>query len=293
MCKDKKFLSVILPVYNGERYLKLAIDSILSQTYQYFELIILNDGSTDGSERIIKSYNDSRIVYVKKDNSGLADTLNIGWRMAKYDWIARMDADDIAFPNRFEEQVKYLNDKIDIIGSAAVLINEFGDEKGFIKLPMSKSEIIKKGKTPFVHPTVIIRKSILAKLGGYDTNLRRSEDLNLWMRYFHIGDKVYNLQVPLLYYRLPSTTKTSEVRVVEPILAEYMKQQQFYKILSKQQYEEVYTWILTLWTYKLCFLVSKHMFKYKIGMKIYSAVWKICNYVNWHFIFSTKNILKM
>lgn len=292
MCDKKIFLSVVLPVYNGEKYLRLAIDSILKQTYPNFELIILNDGSTDKTEEIIKSYNDPRIVYVEKANTGLADTLNVGWKMARYDWIARMDSDDIAFPNRFEEQVKYLTDDIDIIGSAAIIINQNGDKVGSIRIPTTKQEIVRKNKTPFIHPTVIIRKSILEKLGGYDTNLRRSEDINLWMRYFHAGNKICNLQYPLLYYRMLNTTQTSEVRVVEPILAEYMKQQQYFNLLSKEQYKEVYVWISSLWTYKLCFVLSRYMFMSNLNMKIYSAIWKICNYINWHIIFKKKNILK-
>src|SRR5215218_8078213 len=96
-------ISVILPVYNAEKYLKAAIDSILNQTFPDFELLIINDGSSDGSEKIIKSYTDNRIVYVKNgENSGLINTLNKGIDLATGEFIARMDGDDIAVPERFE-----------------------------------------------------------------------------------------------------------------------------------------------------------------------------------------------
>ena len=291
MCDKRIFLSVILPVYNGEKYLKLAIDSILNQTYPYFELIVLNDGSTDSTEEIIKSYKDTRIVYVKKENSGLADTLNVGWRMAKYDWIARMDCDDIAFTNRFEEQVKFLNCNIDIVGAAALTIDENNNEIGQIYLPKSKDEIIRKGKTAFIHPTVIIRKSILKKLGGYDVNFRRTEDLNLWMRYFSIGENIYNIQKKLIYYRKPSNRKTSTIEIIEPFINDYLKQKRYFKQLKKEQYEKIYNWIQKLWTYKLCLFLSLKSNQSLLLMRLYNIVWKICSYYNKTFIYPKNKLL--
>lgn len=99
-------VSVVLPAYNAELYLKEAIDSVLSQTFTDFELIILNDGSIDRTEEIILSYNDSRIVYVKNEkNLGLIGTLNKGINLAKGKYIARMDADDICLPERFKNRL--------------------------------------------------------------------------------------------------------------------------------------------------------------------------------------------
>src|SRR5215218_8009066 len=102
-------VSVILPVYNGEAYLQEAVDSILAQTFTDFELLIINDGSTDDSERIIDSYKDSRVKHLKNEqNRGLIFSLNRGVEAAKGAYIARMDADDVALPERLEKQMQYL-----------------------------------------------------------------------------------------------------------------------------------------------------------------------------------------
>ncbi|MBK7981678.1 MAG: glycosyltransferase family 2 protein [Ignavibacteriae bacterium] len=93
-------ISVLLPVYNGEKYLSQSIKSILNQTFRDFEFIIVDDGSIDNTEKIVSSFHDTRIKYIKKDHTGLADTLNYGLKLANYDWVARMDADDISLPNR-------------------------------------------------------------------------------------------------------------------------------------------------------------------------------------------------
>lgn len=125
-----ELISVILPVYNGEKYLKEAIESILNQTYTNFEFIIIDDGSKDSSLEIIKEYEkeDERIVAVSRENKGLIATLNEGIEKAKGKYIARMDQDDISLPNRFEEQLKIMeNDKeIVVCGS---WINVFGENR--------------------------------------------------------------------------------------------------------------------------------------------------------------------
>ena len=112
---EEKMISVILPAYNAEKFLREAIDSILGQTYKNFELIVLNDGSTDRTEDIILAYDDPRIRYVKNEkNLKLIKTLNKGIDLAKGEYIARMDADDISLPRRFEIEVNYLQEHSDI-----------------------------------------------------------------------------------------------------------------------------------------------------------------------------------
>lgn len=101
-------ISVIMSVYNGEKYLREAIDSILNQTFTHFEFIIVNDGSTDKSLNIIKSYNGSRIILVQQENKGLAAALNEGIKIAKGKYIAMMDADDISLPTRLEKQIQFM-----------------------------------------------------------------------------------------------------------------------------------------------------------------------------------------
>ena len=108
---NEPLISVLLCTYNDEKYIKDAIESILNQTFKKFEFIIVNDGSTDRTLDIIKQYNDERIVLIDKKNTGLTDSLNLGVSIAKTNWIARMDGDDISINNRFENQIKYLKDK--------------------------------------------------------------------------------------------------------------------------------------------------------------------------------------
>ncbi len=105
-----KKVSVILPTYNNAEYLKTSVKSILNQTFRDFEFLIIDDGSGDNTEEVVNSFNDSRICYIKKEHSGVGDTYNLGIAKSTYDWIARMDSDDIALPTRLEEQINYLNE---------------------------------------------------------------------------------------------------------------------------------------------------------------------------------------
>ena len=106
---SSKLISVLMPVYNTkEEFLRTAIESILNQTFSNFEFIIINDGSTNNAEDVILSYKDDRIIYLKQENQGIVAALNNGWDRAKGEYIARMDSDDISFPDRFEKQIEYL-----------------------------------------------------------------------------------------------------------------------------------------------------------------------------------------
>src|SRR5690348_7082970 len=114
-------VTVLMPVYNSEKYIWAAIHSVINQTWNDFELLIVNDGSTDGTQEIIKSFADDRIVLINQENGGVAKALNKGLMHAKGDYIARFDADDICFPDRLEEQVNFLDKHEDyvVVGSDA------------------------------------------------------------------------------------------------------------------------------------------------------------------------------
>src|SRR5688500_9607984 len=123
---NSPIISVVLPVYNSENYIKEAIDSILNQTFKDFELIIINDGSVDRSAEVIQAIKDSRIVYVDQQNSGLAATLNRGIQMARGKYIARQDNDDISIPERLDMQVNFMenNPGVALLGTCAEIIDE-------------------------------------------------------------------------------------------------------------------------------------------------------------------------
>lgn len=200
----KPLVSVIMPLYNAEAYLREAIDSILAQSYPHFELLIMNDGSSDSSEAICLSYSDPRINYHFHQNIGLAGTLNKGLELSAGTYIARQDQDDIAHKTRFEKQVAYLEAQpsVLLLGTRA---NVFSDTQKFIKLhdhathpAVLKFDLL--FDNPFVHSTVMFRKKDIDLIGGYNTDRSYFEDYDLWSRFAQKGD-VANLNDVLLEYR--------------------------------------------------------------------------------------------
>lgn len=180
-------VSVLLPVYNGETYLAEAIGSILHQTYGHFELIIINDGSTDGSALIIQKFNDTRIRYYEQANQGLAAALNRAVSLASGEYLARQDADDMAFPQRFEKQVAFLEDhpRHGMVGTWAAIWEETKETTRVHKHPADsmnlKFDLL--FDNPFVHSSVMIRKAVFEQVGLYAAaRERQPEDYELWSR---------------------------------------------------------------------------------------------------------------
>jgi glycosyltransferase involved in cell wall biosynthesis len=203
MRKNSPLISVILPVYNAGRYVGQAIESILGQTLGDFELIVIDDGSTDSSSDVIKRYaaEDHRVVLVSRENRGLVATLNEGIDLARGQWIARMDADDIALPSRFERQMAHLlQTGADLCGGAARC---FGDWKAVWRYPMSHEgcEVQLLFDVPFAHPTVIGRKELFATL-KYDPEFKTAQDYDLWQRAWAAGYRMINVPDVVLRYRV-------------------------------------------------------------------------------------------
>jgi glycosyltransferase involved in cell wall biosynthesis len=185
MCNPK--ITVLMSVYNGEKYLCEAVDSILKQTFKDFEFLIINDGSTDKTEEILKSYGDSRIkVYNNKENIGLSKSLNIGLKMAKGEYVARQDADDISMPDRLNRQADFLNTHPDyaVVGTFARILNENSEEIRLFRRPTEDIDIRKSLRTDncLVHGSVMIRMSFLLDVGFYNEAMERSQDYELWLR---------------------------------------------------------------------------------------------------------------
>lgn len=206
MAETKPLISVIMSVYNGEKYLSEAIRSILNQSYENIEFVIINDGSTDNSEKIVSGFIDSRIRYEKRPNSGLAASLNYAVKMSTGKLIARMDSDDIAYPERICVQCEYLMSHADcvLIGSNADIIDEEGNYLYTSKLPSSHTELslLLKNASPFFHSSVVYKKEIFNMCGGYYEPIRQHvEDFILWNKFINYG-KMYNTEKPLIKYRL-------------------------------------------------------------------------------------------
>ena len=204
---QKPAISVVMAVYNGGVYLSEAIDSVLNQTWQDFEFIIINDGSTDESEKIINSYKetDSRVFAIHRENKGLVESLNEGIALAQSDFIARMDADDISLPYRFALQYQFLNDHPDVVcvGGDPIIIDEDGEEITRLFTPPDDvriQEMLLSGHCPIEHPTVMFRRAVAESLGNYRKEYETAEDYDLWLRMGEFG-QLANITRPLLKYR--------------------------------------------------------------------------------------------
>lgn len=197
-------VSVLMTAYNAEKYITQAIESILNQTYTDYEFIIINDGSTDDTPNIIQQYadQDSRIIFVdNKQNQGLIAVLNQGLDMARGEFIARMDADDISLPERFDRQVAYLDANPDV-GVLGTLIYGFGRyEAPGVQIPVvTVFDLLKQNY--IAHPSVMMRKALLDKYSlRYNPDYKHCEDMELWSRMIFLT-KIHNLMQVLLRYRI-------------------------------------------------------------------------------------------
>ncbi|MCX6163630.1 MAG: glycosyltransferase [Ignavibacteriae bacterium] len=202
----ENLISIIMPVKNEEKYVFDSIQSVLSQTYENFELIIIDDGSTDKTIELIESIKDQRIRLFKKENSGLIDQLNFGLNEAKGEFIARMDADDLVSPDKLEMQIKYLMNNMDIhlVGTNFYFIDEKGEIIMQKILPENHKDI--EFMMPFIdsvlHSSILTYKKVLIDSGGYDKEYFCAEDDELFLRLLSLGYKMYNIQKPLYKYRI-------------------------------------------------------------------------------------------
>lgn len=215
-------VSVLLPVYNAEAYVGAAIDSILAQTFQDFELLIFDDGSTDGSLSILRDYEakDSRIrVFSSPENRGVALAMNDLIEKARGRYIARMDADDICLPERLARQVKFLDSSPDhvVVGTWVEHMNTRGQPIGIIQTPLHHDEIDAshlKGHCSIWHPSAMIRASSVRSVGGYHEDFPPAEDIELWLRLAEIG-KFANIPQVLVRYRLHKGALSERQRMTQ------------------------------------------------------------------------------
>src|SRR4051812_11342889 len=168
----KPKISVLMTAWNAERFIGEAIESVLNQTFTDFEFLIINDGSSDRTGEIIRSYRDERIRLVEQDNKGIAASLNLGLHLAKADLVARFDADDVCYPERLQQQYQFIsnNTEYSVIGSAADYVDEAGEFVFRYCPPARTNEDIRRIKSsicPFIHSTVLYRKDFILKHEGY------------------------------------------------------------------------------------------------------------------------------
>jgi len=202
-------VSVLMPVYNCERYLDEAIRSIRAQTFTDFEFVIVNDGSTDGSLNIIRRHaaEDNRIILLDRPNGGYATALVEMARLAKGKYLARMDADDVSLPERFERQVSYLEANVDVValGMQCERIDAAGSRLGDMPCPLNHEDIdaanLQHGGGGIAHPCALIRREAFECVRGYRPEFEPAEDGDLWMRLAEVG-RLANLPEFGLRYRI-------------------------------------------------------------------------------------------
>lgn len=184
----KPSVSVLMSCYNASRWLHEAIDSVLAQTFEDFEFILVDDGSTDETWNIIQSYRDRdhRIVAVSKKNTGLADSLNVGIAQARGVWIARLDADDLCEPTRLEEQLSFVcsHRGVVLLGSGFVEIDEHGRELKKHQYPSDHRKLVRhleRWQKFFPHSSAFYSVDVARQVGGYNPRICRAEDRRLWL----------------------------------------------------------------------------------------------------------------
>lgn len=202
---SEPIISVVLPVRNGEKYIEFTLDSILSQTFGDFELIVVNDASQDSTKRILEKYAslDNRIrVIENKVLMGMTNSMNRGITASRGRYIARMDAGDIALPDRFNRQVRYMeqNKDISVLGGWAYLINKERKIIGEWKVPAKIDSRSLYEVNGVIHPSVLMRKDVFDKIGKYDSFYKITQDFELWARALKNKYKISNLHEFLIYY---------------------------------------------------------------------------------------------
>ena len=202
-----------MPIYNGAAYLAASIDSVLAQTLTDFELILVDDGSTDATAEIFARYaaRDPRVRPVSKANSGIADTLNHGLAVATADWVARLDSDDLMVPERLERQLAFVAANPDLIGAGSYydIIDPAGRSHGSrMPLPRTRDELARfiaaREPLSFLHPSMIYRRQAALDLGGYYKDAEPAEDVELFARMLATGAPILIQPEILLHYRVHS-----------------------------------------------------------------------------------------
>ena len=208
---------VLMAVYNGDKTVEQSITSVLEQSYRDFVFIIVDDGSTDETARILRkmSKQDERIkIIVNPRNLGFPASLNVGWTSTDAEFIALNDSDDISLPNRLEAQLAFMQMRpdIDVLGTGIIMISRDGAELGSASLPEDHETLADRiyRENPFFHPTVMFRRRYLETLNGYDVKLRRVQDCDLWFRGY-TQFTFHNLQTPLVRYRMPGKPRWDSV----------------------------------------------------------------------------------
>ncbi|MBN2585368.1 glycosyltransferase [Patescibacteria group bacterium] len=244
-------VSVVMSVYNGEQYLREAVNSIINQTFADFELILINDGSTDGTSAILQQLTDPRIVlFNHSQNAGLVARLREGVEQARGELIARMDADDISLPERFAKQVAFFDThpEVGLLGTAMRQVDSTGRLLAIIS-PPTKHLLIKWNslfEATVMHPTVMMRKTAVLQAGNYNLDYIHVEDTELWSRMIMITNFA-NLPDPLCIRRWRAGSISHQKSQLQRRRSAEIRIELIQKILGKRLPEDILTACLDAW----------------------------------------------
>ena len=228
---NKPVISIILPVYNEKlNYLTACLESIKNQTFKDWECVLVVESDRIDNINLLKNWcaADNRFLLVTPATRlGLAGSLNLGVELSNTDIIARMDSDDVMFPQRLELQLKFLeeNPDVSIVGCNYELIDHEGKKIGYRRYPSGGFllGLYFQFRCGLAHPSVILRKSDFISLNGYDSNLSYCEDLDLWLRYRRVGAKIRNMDQALIRYRRANRPKVHWKKMVQVRLSNVMR----------------------------------------------------------------------
>jgi glycosyltransferase involved in cell wall biosynthesis len=254
-------LSVLMTVFNDEKYIKESIDSVLNQSYRNFIFIIINDASTDGTKNIIETISDRRIRLYNLDyNIGQTAALNYGLQCIDTEYVVRMDSDDISEPTRFDQlmNIEQLHN-YDFIGSACIEFNEVG-KKTFLKKYEADNDIYKNyfnfNQTPFVHGSLLFKYSAIKELNFYNENFKVCADYDLYKRiYFHKNKfKVHNLKSQLYLIRRHNNQLTKSNLAIKEIIL--IKWSVLFNLLNKKEFKKSLSILFNLMYFYIIFFLS-------------------------------------
>lgn len=244
----KPLVSVIMPIYNAEKYVEEAIESILNQTMSDFELILIDDGSVDGTRKIVEDYSikEGRIRPVYNEtNIGLVDSLNKGIELASGRYIARMDGDDISTSDRFENQIRFLeNNSLDIVGGQCSLFCEDIDDSKDLDYPVS-SDICQRflrQSNALAHPAWLGKRELFTKIRY--RQIKACEDYDFLIRAVNLGYRIGNTDSKVLYYRLNPNGVSIKQAAHQNVVAKYLSK--CYREKSNLEYRDYECWISSL-----------------------------------------------
>ena len=242
---NRAVVSIVIPVHNGEKYIKESIDSCLAQTYSNIEILVVDDKSTDSTLEILKGYGEKITVLPVEKQNGLGNVINIGIRASKGKYIARMDADDIMYPDRIEKQVEYLenNPSCVAVGGQIDIINENSDITGHREYAQNDKDL-KKNRflfQPFAHPAVTLRKSTLEEIGLYPEDMWKVEDVKLFLILSTKGEFA-NLPDTVLKYKMTFQTESQSKMVEHFKLTNDMRNWAIQNLDIKPTFREYVIW---------------------------------------------------